>query len=163
MFRGAGLIDTLPGLVIAYAGFNLSFAVWMSMSFVRRVPKELVEAARLEGCTWMQVLWRIVLPLSRSGLAAVATFVFIFAWNEFLLALFLTTSRSQDIPGCDFLLREHGKGLLGLYRRGLRHPMPAAGAVLLLHAETHRVRHHDGRGEGLIIEPLTHLRWQEPM
>jgi ABC-type glycerol-3-phosphate transport system permease component len=98
MFRGAGLIDTLPGLVIAYAGFNLSFAVWMSMSFVRRVPKELVEAARLEGCTWMQVLWRIVLPLSRSGLAAVATFVFIFAWNEFLLALFLTTREAKTFP-----------------------------------------------------------------
>lgn len=98
IFRGAGLLDTLPGLIIAYAGFNLPFAVWMSMSFVRRVPKELVEAARLEGCTWLQVLWKVVLPLSRSGLAAVATFVFIFGWNEFMLALFLTTREAKTFP-----------------------------------------------------------------
>jgi ABC-type glycerol-3-phosphate transport system permease component len=98
MFRAVGLLDSLPGLVIAYAGFNLPFAVWMSMSFVRRVPKDLIEAARLEGCTWMQVLWRVVLPLSRSGLAAVTTFVFIFAWNEFLLALFLTTREAKTFP-----------------------------------------------------------------
>lgn len=98
IFRGFGLLDTLPGLIIAYAGFNLPFAVWLSMSFIRRVPKEMVEAARLEGCTWFQVLRTIVLPLSRSGLAAVATFVFIFAWNEFMLALFLTTREAKTFP-----------------------------------------------------------------
>jgi len=98
IFRGAGLIDTLPGLVIAYAGFNLPFAIWVSMSFIRRVPKELIEAARLEGCSWFEVLRHVVLPLSRSGLATVATFVFIFAWNEFLLALFLTTREAKTFP-----------------------------------------------------------------
>jgi len=98
IFRGAGLLDTLPALIIAYAGFNLPFAVWMSMSFIRRVPKELIEAARLEGCSWLRVLWEVVLPLSRSGLAAVATFVFIFAWNEFMLALFLTTREAKTFP-----------------------------------------------------------------
>jgi ABC-type glycerol-3-phosphate transport system permease component len=98
MLRSVGLIDSLPGLIIVYAGFNLPFAVWMSMSFIRRVPKELVEAARLEGCSWWRVLWDVVLPLSRSGLAAVATFVFIFAWNEFLMALFLTTREAKTFP-----------------------------------------------------------------
>jgi ABC-type glycerol-3-phosphate transport system permease component len=98
IFRGAGLLDTLPALVIAYAGFNLPFAIWMSMSFIRRVPVELIEAARLEGCTWSRVLWEIVLPLSKSGLAAVATFIFIFAWNEFMLALFLTTREAKTFP-----------------------------------------------------------------
>jgi len=98
IFRGAGLLDTLPALIIAYAGFNLPFAIWMSMSFIRRVPQELIEAARLEGCTWLRVLWEIVLPLSKSGLAAVATFVFIFAWNEFMLALFLTTREAKTFP-----------------------------------------------------------------
>jgi len=98
IFRGVGLLDTLPGLIIAYAGFNLPFAVWMTMSFVRRVPKELIEAARLEGCSWWQVLKDVVLPLSKSGLAAVATFVFIFAWNEFMLALFLTTREAKTFP-----------------------------------------------------------------
>lgn len=98
IFRGAGLLDTLPALIIAYAGFNLPFAIWMSMSFIRRVPKELIEAARLEGCSWPRVLREIVLPLSKSGLAAVATFVFIFAWNEFMLALFLTTREAKTFP-----------------------------------------------------------------
>lgn len=98
LFRTFGLLDSLPGLIIAYAGFNLPFAVWMTMSFIRRVPKELIEAARMEGCTWWQVLIRVVLPLSKSGLAAVATFVFIFAWNEFMLALFLTTREAKTFP-----------------------------------------------------------------
>jgi ABC-type glycerol-3-phosphate transport system permease component len=98
IFKGVGLLDSLLGLIIAYAGFNLPFAVWMTMSFIRRVPKELIEAARLEGCTWWQVLKDVVLPLSKSGLAAVATFVFIFAWNEFMLALFLTTREAKTFP-----------------------------------------------------------------
>lgn len=98
IFKTAGMLDTLPALIIAYAGFNLPFAVWVSMSFIRRVPRELIEAARLEGCSWFQVLIKVVLPLSRSGLAAVATFVFIFCWNEFLLSLFLTTQSAKTFP-----------------------------------------------------------------
>ena len=95
-------------------------------SLLRRLDVDVLRAPRPEGTGRGSApprrvhldaaFWRIVLPLSRSGLAAVATFVFIFAWDEFLLALSYD-SRSQDIPGCDFLLREHGKGLLGLYRR----------------------------------------------
>jgi ABC-type glycerol-3-phosphate transport system permease component len=98
IMNGIGLLDTISALIIVYAGFNLPFAVWVSMSFLRKVPKELIEAARMEGCSWFQVLTKIVLPLSLSGVAAVATFVFIFTWNEFLLALFLSGPNSRTFP-----------------------------------------------------------------
>ena len=98
VFNWTGMLGSLPAMILAYAGFNLPFAIWVSMSFLRQVPGELVEAARLEGATWFQVLTRISIPLSLSGIATVATFVFIFAWNEFLLALFLSNSQTQTFP-----------------------------------------------------------------
>ncbi|WP_210529951.1 carbohydrate ABC transporter permease [Rubellimicrobium arenae] len=98
LFSAVGLLGSLPAMVLAYAGFNLPFAIWVSMSFFRQVPKELIEAARLEGCSWFQVLTRVAIPLSLSGIATVATFVFIFAWNEFMLALFLSNRGSQTFP-----------------------------------------------------------------
>lgn len=98
LFNTVGLLGGLPAMILAYAGFNLPFAIWVSMSFFRQVPKELIEAARLEGCSWFQVLVRVAIPLSLSGIATVATFVFIFAWNEFLLALFLSRSDTRTFP-----------------------------------------------------------------
>ena len=98
IFKTVGLLDTVTALIIAYAGFNLPFAVWVSMSFLRRVPREVLEAARLEGCSWFQVLTRVALPMSLNGIMMVATFVFIFSWNEFMLALFLTTREARTFP-----------------------------------------------------------------
>lgn len=98
IFNSVGLLDTLWALVIVYAGFNIPFAVWVAMSFFRRVPKETIEAALLEGCTWTQTFFKVALPLTRSGIATVATFVFIFAWNELLMALFLTTRSAKTFP-----------------------------------------------------------------
>lgn len=98
IFNFVGVLDSLPALIIAFAGFNLPFAIWVSMSFFRQVPKELIEAARMEGCSWFQVLTKVAIPLSLSGIATVATFVFIFAWNEFMLALFLSGSGSRTFP-----------------------------------------------------------------
>lgn len=98
IFRSIGLLDNVLALIIAYAGFNIPFAVWVSMSFLRRVPKEVLEAARMDGCSWFDLLVRIALPLSISGIVTVATFVFIFSWNEFMLALFLTTREARTFP-----------------------------------------------------------------
>lgn len=98
VFNGAGMLDTMPALIIAYAGFNLPFAVWVAMSFFRNIPKEIIEAARIEGCGWFQTFRIVALPLAKSGIATVATFVFIFAWNELLLALFLTTREAKTFP-----------------------------------------------------------------
>lgn len=98
VFNGLGMLDTRGALIIVYAGFNLPFAVWVSMSFFRKIPKELIEAARVEGCSWFQTFRIVALPLARSGIATVSTFVFIFAWNELLLALFLTTREAKTFP-----------------------------------------------------------------
>lgn len=98
IFNGMGMLDSLLALVIVYAGFNIPFAVWVAMSFFRRLPKETIEAAQLEGCTWAQTFFKVALPLTRSGIATVATFVFIFAWNELLMALFLTTRTAKTFP-----------------------------------------------------------------
>ncbi|WP_428649661.1 carbohydrate ABC transporter permease [Roseibium sp.] len=98
IFNSVGMLDTIPALVIVYAGFNLPFAIWVAMSFFRNIPKEIIEAARVEGCSWFQTFRLVALPLAKSGIATVATFVFIFAWNELLLALFLTTREAKTFP-----------------------------------------------------------------
>jgi ABC-type glycerol-3-phosphate transport system permease component len=98
VFNGLGMLDSIPTLIIVYAGFNLPFAIWVAMSFFRNIPKEIIEAARIEGCSWEQTFRLIALPLAKSGIATVATFVFIFAWNELLLALFLTTREAKTFP-----------------------------------------------------------------
>lgn len=98
IFNGLGMINSPVALLIAYTGFNLPFAIWVSMTFIRQVPKELIEAARVEGATWFETMVYVVVPVSLSGIATTATFVFIFAWNEFLLALFLTGQETRTLP-----------------------------------------------------------------
>ena len=98
VFNGLGMLDSHAALIIVYAGFNLPFAIWVAMSFFRNLPKEIIEAARVEGCTWSQTFFKVALPLTKSGSATVSTFVFIFAWNELLLALFLTSNEAKTFP-----------------------------------------------------------------
>jgi multiple sugar transport system permease protein len=77
---------------------NLAFVVWMMRSFFDDVPVEIDEAARVDGCTMMGVLWRVVLPLARGGLATTTIFCIILCWNEFLWALLLTYGRATTLP-----------------------------------------------------------------
>ncbi|MEL6307780.1 MAG: carbohydrate ABC transporter permease, partial [Chloroflexota bacterium] len=81
------LVDTHFGMIVIYVGFNLPFAIWLATSFFRNLPKEIFEAAIVDGATWPQVLWRIALPISRGGIATVTIFTALFAWNELLMAL----------------------------------------------------------------------------
>lgn len=89
-----GLVDSLSALVLAYAAFNLAFAVWMLQSYFRTIPKELEEAARIDGASPLQSLRLVFLPLAAPALGVTAIFVFIYCWNEFVLAL--TLLRSTD-------------------------------------------------------------------
>jgi multiple sugar transport system permease protein len=99
MLRSLGLINSLAGLALVYTGFNLPFVVWMMRGFFQEIPKEIEEAALLDGETRVGALWRIVLPLVRPGLAATAVFCLIVAWNEFLFALILTqTQAAMTLP-----------------------------------------------------------------
>jgi multiple sugar transport system permease protein len=99
MLRQVHLLNSLLGLALVYTAFNLPFVVWMMRSFFEEVPKEIEEAALLDGETRIGVLLRIVLPLVRPGLAATAVFCLIVAWNEFLFALILTqTEAAMTLP-----------------------------------------------------------------
>ena len=82
-----GMIDTLGGLVFAYLTFTMPFATWMLIGYIRTIPQELDEAARIDGASRLQVLRRILVPIALPGLAVVALFAFTQAWNEFLYAL----------------------------------------------------------------------------
>jgi multiple sugar transport system permease protein len=93
-----GLSDTYPGLVLLYTAFALPYVVWMMRGYLMEVPVELEEAALVDGCTRLQVLTRVVVPVARNGLIATAIFAFIYSWNEFLFALVLTRTRVLTYP-----------------------------------------------------------------
>jgi multiple sugar transport system permease protein len=87
--------NSLVGLILVYLTFSLPLATWLLQGYFRSVPRELEEAGLIDGLSRLGALFRIVLPLSAPGLAAVAIFTFTGAWNELLLALVLITSQSQ--------------------------------------------------------------------
>jgi multiple sugar transport system permease protein len=89
-----GLVDRLNSLVVTYAAFNLAFSVWMLQSYFATIPKEIEEAAWIDGASWLQSLRLVFLPMALPALAVTAILSFIFAWNEFVLAL--TNLRSSD-------------------------------------------------------------------
>lgn len=92
MYRELGLINTKLGLILIYAAFNVPFTIWMMKGFVDEVPSEYEDAAMLDGYTRLQAFWRVTLPLLVPGIAATAVFALIFSWNEFVFAIFLTSS-----------------------------------------------------------------------
>jgi multiple sugar transport system permease protein len=99
IMRDLRLVNTRLSLVIAYTGFNLPFVVWMMRGFFAEVPRDLEEAAMVDGDSRLGALWRVVLPLVTPGLAATAVFCLIASWNEFLFALVLTqTDEAMTLP-----------------------------------------------------------------
>jgi len=99
MMRDVRLLNTVTSLVIVYTALNLPFVVWMMRGFFRELPRELEEAAMVDGDSRLGALVRIILPLVTPGLAATAVFCLIVSWNEFLLALVLTqTDSAMTLP-----------------------------------------------------------------
>jgi multiple sugar transport system permease protein len=99
MMRDIRLLNTLTSLVIVYTALNLPFVVWMMRGFFRELPRELEEAAMVDGDSRLGALFRVILPLVTPGLAATAVFCLIVSWNEFLLALVLTqTDAAMTLP-----------------------------------------------------------------
>jgi multiple sugar transport system permease protein len=92
------LLDTYPGLILVYIAFNLPFAIWLLRGFLADVPIELEEAALLDGLTRLQILRRVVVPVILPGLASTSIFIFVFTWNEYLMALMLTSVQSVTAP-----------------------------------------------------------------
>ena len=89
-----GMLNHLLGLVIVYVAFSLPFAIWMMRGFVAAVPKEIEEAAFVDGASWPRMFWSVLLPLCAPGLVATSVFSFITAWNEFVFAI--TFMNDQD-------------------------------------------------------------------
>ena len=103
------LLDSFVGIVIAHVAFNLPFVIWMMKGFFDAIPKEIDEAARVDGYSWFKVFLRIDVPLAKSGLAATAVFCAINSWNEFLMALILTGRHTATMPvGVPRLLTPQG-------------------------------------------------------
>ena len=94
MYRDLNLFDTKLGLILIYGAFNLSFTIWMMKGFVDDVPAEYEDAAMLDGYSRLEAFFRVTLPLLIPGIAATAVFALIFSWNEFVFAIFLTSSES---------------------------------------------------------------------
>lgn len=90
-----GLTDNLVGLIIVYTAFNVPFATFLMQSFFDGIPKELEEAAMIDGCTRLTALRRVIFPLTLPGMAATLGFVFTAAWSELLFALMLISSEEQ--------------------------------------------------------------------
>jgi multiple sugar transport system permease protein len=99
LFRWFGLLDTRTGLVIAYCSLILPLSTWMMKGYFENLPPNLERAARIDGCTRLQTIRKIVLPVARPGIVAAGIFCFLVSWNEFIFALILTgTPNAQTIP-----------------------------------------------------------------
>ena len=97
-FRFFHLLDTYAALVIVNLTFILPFAIWMLESVIEDMPKALEDAAMVDGCTRIGVMWRIVAPLMAPSIAATAILSFVFCWNEFFFAYILTGSGTRTMP-----------------------------------------------------------------
>lgn len=92
------VLDTRLVLIIVYMLFNIPFTIWMMRGFFEDIPCEIEEAARVDGCSLLQALQKVVLPMALPGMVATAIFCIINSWNEFVFALFLTSSRANTLP-----------------------------------------------------------------
>ena len=98
IFKNIGLTDSRLGLIFAYLAFNLPYVVWLLLSFMKRVPRELDEAALIDGCTPLTAFVRIVVPAMLPGIGAATILSFVLCWNEFLFALMLTGQQTKTLP-----------------------------------------------------------------
>jgi multiple sugar transport system permease protein len=93
------LINKPIVLILTYLSFALPYAIWLMAAYFQTIPKELEEAARLDGCTRLGILFRVVMPISIPGLVSTAMFVFLLAWDEFFFALIFTnTLAAKTVP-----------------------------------------------------------------
>lgn len=98
LFQQLRLLDTRVALILTYIAVNLPIVVWLLRDYFQSIPLELEECAAIDGASPFRIFWSIVLPLSVPGLVATFLFILVFAWNEYLLALFLSSSRAQTMP-----------------------------------------------------------------
>ena len=98
IFRTLHLFDTYLGLILAYCIFNIPFAVWLLMGFIQEAPKDLEEAAMIDGASRRAALFRVTVPIIAPGIAVTFLFCFLSAWNEYIMALLLTGTKINTLP-----------------------------------------------------------------
>lgn len=96
MIREVHLVNSFPGLILPYVAFSLPLVIWIMIGFFDEIPREVDEAALVDGCTRSTLLWRVLLPLARPGMLVAATFGVIFSWNEFLVGLYIVNSQERE-------------------------------------------------------------------
>lgn len=123
VYRNIGLYDTLTGLILLHLAMNVPYAVWMMRGFFQDIPIAIEEASWIEGCSKLGGLLRIVIPMSRTGLAATSVLTLIFSWNDFLYAMSMAGARAKTLPLS-----------MGMYMNetGIEWQMMATCAVLIL-------------------------------
>jgi multiple sugar transport system permease protein len=93
-----GIYDTHLALILVYTSINIPFVIWMMIGFFDGMPKELDESARVDGCGKLGAFMRIILPISLPGLATTSIFSYMLAWNDFLMALMMTSTQAKTMP-----------------------------------------------------------------
>ncbi|HEB29404.1 MAG TPA: carbohydrate ABC transporter permease [Spirochaetes bacterium] len=98
IFAALKLIDTYIGMIFAYIFFNLPFVIWLAYGFFKDLPKEIIEAALMDGCGIIKMFLKVVIPLTAPGLITVCLLTFMASWNEFLFAVKLTAFNTRTLP-----------------------------------------------------------------
>jgi len=98
LFQRLHLLDTYTALIITYVTSNLPIVIWLMRDYISTIPIELEECASIDGASRYRIFWSIVLPLAVPGLVATFLFVLVFSWNEYLLALFISSAKVQTLP-----------------------------------------------------------------
>ena len=96
LIRHLHLVDTTAGLILPYVAFSLPLVVWIMIGFFDEIPREIDDAALVDGCSRATALFRVMLPLVRPGMLVAATFGIIFVWNEFLVGLYIVNSTDKE-------------------------------------------------------------------
>ena len=133
LFTQLKLVNSVMGLAFVYVAINIPFTVWLMDGFFRQIPKDLTEAAYIDGCGNWTAFWRVDLPLAMPGLAASAIFAFLAAWNEFQLASVLTRSSSARTfpPGLYAFTQEFTVDWRGMCAMSVLMMVPAIVFVIL--------------------------------
>lgn len=143
LIHSLNLLDTKLALIMVYTALNIPLTTWMLRGFFDEVPKELDEAAMVDGCSRKKILWGILVPLIMPGLVATSVFSFLLCWNEFSLALVLAIRNSKTLPliVTSFITDE------GIFWG----PMSAAATIILLPPAFFVVLTHKKMGKGLTM------------
>lgn len=123
IFRNMGILDTCLALIIINTGRTIPFAIWLIKGFVDGIPKDIEEAALVDGCSRFQILWKIIFPLAKPGILTALVFCFVTVWNEFMFALILTRESAVTLPIALMLF---------VGERGVLWEQMAAGGIVLV-------------------------------